>query len=243
MLDNWKLYENEKSELITNPNINLAIKLVTMDPPGTSLSNVLQIVIIQLRNNVYSTIESLQNILIEINKLPIECLTGDNECYVYRIKKTIEAFNGPGKLTGKQRYRLIRVFKDCCELIEYKIQPPKPMSSHESYSSDTTRLIDNNYDFGVIKLTEDNDLVISQVIFSFIVDLSRDVMTSTLNIVVLEYFETMESLLLENSERYSDIANEISSCLIKYGWERGFTKEPKTKDMVLDLQNIVNKYF
>lgn len=240
--------------MIINPGINLGIKLLIMDSPVTTLSKLLRRVISELYGHKYVTGESLQTILIEINKLPIECLTGDNELYVNRTIKSIGYFNGLGKLTDKQMYGLAEAIKYTCDQIDGKGQQAhNPIISHETYSTNITKqmydsaystnITQQMYDSNVIKLTADNDDVICQVIFAFIIDLSRDVMTSTLNVIVINYFETIELLLLENRKRYSAITNEISSCLGKHGWKNGFTKEPKIKDMLTDLQNIADKYF
>jgi hypothetical protein len=219
-----------------------------MDPPATSFFDIIHTTLGRLSNDEYSTVESLQTILISINNLPIESLTRyDNR--INRIRKLIKGFNGPRLLTSRQKdtltRTLIEISKTIIEKTEDKVHTTIYRHGSTTYFTSTTpsSFYRSDEETCTEKLTDDCDSAISQVIFTFIIDLSRDVMTSTLNTFVLEYFNTMELFLNENSERYSKIADDFAVCLSKHGWEEGFVKEPKIKDLVLDLENIANKYF
>jgi prenyltransferase beta subunit len=207
-----------------------------MDPSVRKLSGFFYKIIGKLYNNEYPTIESLQTIFTEIDNLPTDFLTLHHN-HVDRVRKIIISFGNSGILTYKHKLILIKSFKNICQRIQVMNYIKENHQNLINKSDNPNKIIKQ------IKVTDDRDREISQVVFTLIIDLSRDIMTSTLNNIIFKYLAVMEIFLNENCERYSSIDNDILECLIKHGWKNGFVKEPKIKELIFDLEKIVNKYF
>ena len=178
--------------------------------------------VIEEFNYKYPTIGSLQLILEQINALPAEELANHNK-YITIIKGTIKGYGTKNKrLTNRQVSTLLSKLCD----------------SINSQSSKVTNF--------------DSDDVIFSVVFSLLINLDQNIMSSTLNTFIIDYFQIIGTLLNEAPDRYLDITYEIQKCLQNHGWDyignssdggTGFQGAPNRKMLVEDLKNIVDKYF
>lgn len=94
----------------------------------------------------------------------------------------------------------------------------------------------------------DRDDIIFGIVYDLVTDLSRDVMSSTLTLFIVKYFELIEQL--PNIENYLDITSEITKCLQKHAWKcknsfstGGFQTSPNTKSLLHDIKQITDQYF
>ena len=68
-------------------------------------------------------------------------------------------------------------------------------------------------------------------------------MSSTFNIFVMEYFDLISTIVINEPDKYTDVISDINQCLEKHGWSNGFRSEPNQSALVKDLEIIVDKYF
>ncbi len=214
-----------------------------MDSVRTSLSDefakLLESFVVNLNLGKYTSTDSLKNI-VEI----LTPLLSDFRYPITEITNRIKGFGYSKSLTQKQ-------IKSLCSLMSELLTGIKSGATNLKEVINTNKrkrninLSQNIPSTPFIRLNDKEDSVISEIVLGLIINLSRNVMSSTLNIYVKEYFDTVSLVVGENLARYTGFVNEIEQCLIKYGWNHslGFIKEPKSKDIITSLQTILDKYF
>jgi len=72
--------------------------------------------------------------------------------------------------------------------------------------------------------------------------LGSDSITSTLNVYVQEYLDSI-NILIEELAEYDETLNTIEQCLIKHKWEKNnFTEPPDQKKLCDDLRDILTHF-
>lgn len=212
-----------------------------------------------------STIGSLQLILEQIDGLPRE-ETAKYDSHIAIIRKTIKEYGKEDKrLTDRQANKLVNILRksikstsllsDAGSSLPLKSFTARTSSNNRfqlydqpmfSTSSRTVRWSEN-----YIKKFESNDVIFA-VVFNLLINLSQNVMSSTYNTSVIEYFEILSPILEEDPDRYLDLTSDIQKCLQKHGWDctgnatvggRGFTSDFDHPVLVDNLQKIIDKYF
>lgn len=98
----------------------------------------------------------------------------------------------------------------------------------------------------------ESDDVIFPIVSNLLTNLDRNVMSSTLNTFVINYFEVLGPIMEEVPDLYLDLTCKIQSCLESHGWDftggssaggRGFRSPPNRNKLVEDLQKIFNDFF
>lgn len=179
-------------------------------------------------NAKYTTVASLTQLLDDIDKLPQEKLKNNHNkiekirniiCNTCDINKTI---------SNRLRKKIIRQLR--------RIQ-----------LADDNQIIIRTDDGHNNKkeLTYDLDDPIICIISQLIENLQRNIMSSTLNIIVNKYFSSISRIMNEYPDRYLEITFEIQECLINYGWQMpdlGFEAVPCVESITLFLSEILTTY-
>jgi hypothetical protein len=91
----------------------------------------------------------------------------------------------------------------------------------------------------IIKI--DSSDIMYSVILNLYTNLSYNVLSSSINLIIFNYFDMVKDL--HESYKYIDMTTEIENMLKNNTWtESGFYSEPNQYKLIEDLQSIMNKY-
>lgn len=201
----------------------------------------------------YTTTGSLRDLNKLLDSLPDEEVLIHNT-HICEIKLAISALGKFDRIiTNKQFYILTKALKNGSGYTREK----QKYGSGECVILKRDELYDIQYHDNLpeagkelFAVKYETDDIVSETVFTLLSNMNRNLMGSTLNSYVYDYFAMMELLLNEDYNKYFKIHGEIKSCLMKYGWkckdektEGGFQTEPLRFEMCKSLEEIVNKYF
>lgn len=224
--------------------------MLQMDQPlSTTFTKLIYSVLTELTpSGKYSTIDSLHGLSKEMEELTAD----ERHRYSQQIKTIKLVIKGFNRSNDKLTNRQITTFSKLLSDISDKIDSPSYKSA-SNFPNEFRTAYYQSYGTRQIPITKFNqDDIVCEITLNLIVNLSRDVLGSTFNIFVSEYFDMMSCLLDEDPSKYCDIALEIQECLMKYGWDcsgnlipggKGFITEPKVKQLVPELELILSKYY
>jgi hypothetical protein len=180
----------------------------------------------------YTSIESLQQIVLDLDSLQ----PGVHMNEIIVLKRTIREFGkANGRLTDRQSKKLLNL------LIGYKT-PIKPKKETPIYDTSYYNEKEPKYEEPIVIF---DDRAISKVIFTFLTSLNYASLSSSLNIVVSEYFLEIECVLEGAPQRYYELTKIIKGILEDHGWKMGsgFQREPNQMSLVFHLDIVIKKYF
>lgn len=194
----------------------------------------------------YSTIGHLQNIIKQLRISPHDINISRR---ISLIERTINGYGGYGKndklLTNRQINTLIKTLR---KAIQKDLEIDNKLTKRNYIISPNRYYVSRGMTQSKI---EHHDPIFS-VIFNLLTNLSNNVMGSTLNVYIINYFEDIGPILNEAPDKYFDVTSEIQLCLQTHGWDctgnstiggRGFRTEPNKINLIEDFQQIINKYF
>ena len=186
----------------------------------------------------YTTIESLQQIVLDLDSLS-KATHQDKIDVLQRIIREYGKVNK--RLTDKQSKKLLNL------LIKYrdsfKPKENKPFISGNRFNKTAYyEKLPATYSEPVVIF---DDSVISEVVYLLLTNLSRDTLSSSLNEFVLEYFDVIDAVLEGAPQRYYELTKIIKGILEDHGWKMGsgFQREPNQTSLVYTLDVVIKKYF
>lgn len=197
----------------------------------------------------YKTLGSLSRIMEQIQTLPTDEQI-KHSGKIVKIKGIIKGYN-----IHDDRALSVRQYNTLQKVLEEVLYGPKKLSKSTRwpYSTSYTNYNINPmpiYNQVVTVIKFDLDDIICGIVFNLIADLNQGSMGSTLTLVIMDYFEVIESVLADDPIKYKDITSEIKTCFEKHGWKcksdktaGGFQTAPNPTALATDLNAIINRYF
>lgn len=214
---------------------------------------------LDIQAGMYNTKSSLLIIMDQLDNLP------DSEKNIYdqqitKIKTTIKGYRDKsdiltkrqkaallfameGKI-GKRKGRLPAHFFSNNNIIKLNDSERNP------FHRDADNIIQNvNYYYSGISVNKqvprfDEDDVITEATLLLLNKLTYNMMSSGITMCIVEYLEIVEMTLSSDDNKYQVFYNEIMNMLQKQGWikNRGFQREPNKDDIVMALNDLIEKY-
>jgi len=204
----------------------------------------------------YTTVYSLQEIPVRICELPRD-VQAKNHKWIKTITDSIKSYGVAHKpLTHWQRTKLLR------EINGIHTPAGKSRSNIEiGYdklrygASGTGEVTLNDMEYvnraiashDVIsiptkKYTSDDE--ITSAVLNLLENMSRNVLSSSLNNFVLDYIEVAATIRESLPGAYTDVMKDVDDCLKKHSWRisGGFQSEPNRLKIIEDLHTIINRY-
>lgn len=206
----------------------------------------------------YITVASLQEITTQICNLPPDEQSNNTES-ISRINATIREYGTDDKILSHRQYKNLE--KILGELLYGQRQSYKPQSSkhktQKSYRSFKHSQLSTSYSDNIPSYLIDsnitkfvNDDLICDIVFGLFTNLSRNVMASSLTQIIMEYFDTINLILVDDKNKYQGITLDIKECFERHGWKcknatslGGFYTAPNQDSLVSDFHKIIDKYF